>query len=104
MSDEEYEISYTKRSGNQVIHYGSIEERERRRQAQGQASSGSLASDAIQAGIAAGNINITDGWYINLVILKHNELPKSPGLILYQIFDHMAYVILILFYRGCIII
>lgn len=55
MSDEE-EISYTRRTKS--IHYGSLEQQEKDRVAKGQASTGSLATDAIQAGISAGNINI----------------------------------------------
>jgi U4/U6 small nuclear ribonucleoprotein PRP4 len=58
MSDEEETVTYTRQTKS--IHYGSLEEKEKQRLAVGQ-SSGSLASDAIQAGIAAGNINLTGG-------------------------------------------
>lgn len=46
-----------------VIHYGSLEEQERKRIESGETSSGSLAGDAIKSGISVGNINLgaTDG-------------------------------------------
>ena len=40
-----------------VLHYGSLEEQEKKRLESGQ-SSGSLAGDAIKSGITAGNINL----------------------------------------------
>ena len=40
-----------------VLHYGSLEEQEKRRLESGE-SSGSLAGDAIKLGISAGNINL----------------------------------------------
>ncbi|XP_064616387.1 U4/U6 small nuclear ribonucleoprotein Prp4-like [Liolophura sinensis] len=55
MSDDD-EPQY-KRS--KTLHYGSLEEQERRRLANPE-STGSLASDAIQAGVSAGNINLTE--------------------------------------------
>ena len=58
MSDDEETITYTRPTKS--IHYGSLEEKEKQRLSAGQ-TSGSLASDAIQAGIAAGNINLTGG-------------------------------------------
>lgn len=57
MSDEE-DVTYTRPTKS--IHYGSLEEKEKQRLSAGQ-TTGSLASDAIQAGIAAGNINLTGG-------------------------------------------
>ncbi len=59
MSDEETEIVYTRR--DRVIHYGSLEERERQRLADEGTGASSLSQQAIDAGIAAGNINITEG-------------------------------------------
>lgn len=56
MSDDD-EPQY-KRS--KTLHYGSLEEQERKRLANPE-STGSLASDAIQAGVSAGNINLTEG-------------------------------------------
>ena len=58
MSDDESEPVYIKRQ--KTIHYGSLEEKEKQRLANAH-SSGSLASDAVKAGIAAGNINISTG-------------------------------------------
>ena len=60
MSDDDSEVVYMRRSNANVLHYGSLEDQERRRM-QGAASSGSFASDAIQAGISAGNINVSSG-------------------------------------------
>ena len=51
MSDDEDTIHYVRR--NKPLHYGSLEEQERGRLMLGQ--------EAIQAGIQAGNINITQG-------------------------------------------
>ena len=62
MSDEESEVIYMRRTNANVLHYGSLEDRERQR-LQDTSTSGSLASDAIQAGISAGNINITAGRF-----------------------------------------
>ena len=56
MSDEEeQEVRYVKKQ--KVVHYGSLEEQERIRQAAGAKDSG---KDAIKAGIAAGNIVIAE--------------------------------------------
>ncbi len=58
MSDEE-EVTYVRRTKS--LHYGSLEEKEKQRLLVEKGTSGSLGSSAIQAGIAAGNINIGDG-------------------------------------------
>lgn len=72
MSDDELDLPVPKRS--KVLHYGSLEDQERRR-LNTDDTSGSMASDAIEAGIEAGNINITEGntWLGNLQTLhdKH---------------------------------
>lgn len=60
MSDDESEVLYMRRTNANVLHYGSLEDRERAR-LQDASSSGSMAADAIQAGISAGNINISTG-------------------------------------------
>ena len=63
MYDEE-SVRYVRRT--ESIHYGSLEEQEKKRIARGgSVNAGSLAIDAIQAGISAGNINITgkDGMH-----------------------------------------
>ena len=57
MSDDEDEVRYTKRT--KVLHYGSLEEKERERLTAG--AGDSLAGEAIKAGILAGNINISEG-------------------------------------------
>ena len=62
MSDEESEVIYMRRTNANVLHYGSLEDRERQR-LRDTSTSGSLASDAIQAGISAGNINVTAGRF-----------------------------------------
>jgi U4/U6 small nuclear ribonucleoprotein PRP4 len=54
MSDDE-EIHYVHKTKS--IHYGSLEQQERARVSKGE-TTGSLATDAIKAGISAGNINI----------------------------------------------
>ena len=60
MMDDDNEVTYMRRTKS--LHYGSLEEQEKRRQAGGgKSTSGSMAADAIQAGIAAGNINIGGG-------------------------------------------
>lgn len=58
MSDDENEVSYFKRE--KVLHYGSLEEKERQN-LNSENDSQSKTSSAIEAGIAAGNINISDG-------------------------------------------
>ena len=60
MSDDESEVVYMRRTSASVLHYGSLEDKERQRLHDG-STSGSMAADAIQAGISAGNINITAG-------------------------------------------
>ena len=57
MSDED-DIELVVPKKTRVLHYGSLEEKERARLASEQ-TSGSLASDAVQAGIESGNINIS---------------------------------------------
>ena len=54
---EEEGVGYVRRT--KAIHYGSLEEQERLRSSSGR----STTSSDVQAGIAAGNINISDGWY-----------------------------------------
>ena len=44
-----------------MVQYGSLEQKERQRLATGGGSEGSMAKDAIKAGMAAGNINISSG-------------------------------------------
>ena len=60
MSDGEEEIVYKRRTKS--IHYGSLQEQEEKRLARSSASGSragsSLASEAHEAGVAAGNINI----------------------------------------------
>ena len=74
MSDgEDEEVTFTRRE--RVIHYGSLEEQERQRLAGG-STAGSLAKDAIQAGIAAGNINITEGTVSFVCIAEKLVLPS----------------------------
>ena len=58
MSDGEQEVVYKRRIKS--LHYGSLQEQEEKRQSRG-GGSGSLAGDALEAGIAAGNININKG-------------------------------------------
>jgi len=61
-SDEEGDHQLiTKRQ--KVVQYGSLEQKERQRLATGGGSEGSMAKDAIKAGMAAGNINISSGEY-----------------------------------------
>ena len=55
MYEDEETVHYMRRT--ETVHYGSLEEQERRRLARG-GGAGSLASDTIKAGISAGNINI----------------------------------------------
>ena len=56
MSDEEEEVVYQRRT--KAIHYGSLQEQEEKRLAQGGSIGSSMSSTAISAGIAAGNISI----------------------------------------------
>lgn len=65
MSDDEDEVAYIRTSKEKVLHYGSLEETERARLSNAK-STGSLASDAIKAGIKAGNINISSGEVIEI--------------------------------------
>ena len=58
MADDQDEVHYVRTSKEKVLHYGSLEDAERRRLAN-KDSSGS--TDAVKAGIAAGNINISSG-------------------------------------------
>ena len=60
MSDDECEVVYMRRTTSNVVHYGSLEDQERKR-LQNVSSSKSMATDAIQAGISAGHINVTSG-------------------------------------------
>lgn len=62
MSDDEelMEVPYKR---HKPLIYGSLEERERQRVAN-RVTSGSLASEAIEAGKAAGNIVLSDGKYL----------------------------------------
>lgn len=59
-SDDESESQLIAKR-QKVIHYGSLEQKEKQRLAASTNSEGSLAGDAIKAGIQAGNINISSG-------------------------------------------
>lgn len=59
MSDEEDVAPAMKKSR---IFYGSLEEKERERLSSLTASRTASGSDAVKAGIEAGNINISSGW------------------------------------------
>jgi U4/U6 small nuclear ribonucleoprotein PRP4 len=69
-SDDEEELSVPQ--VKKPLKYGSLEEREKQRLAAG-SSSGSLASDAIKAGKAAGNINITEGGSYDIAEVDPSE-------------------------------
>lgn len=58
MSDEEDVAPAVKKSR---VFYGSLEEKERERLSANVASSTATGSDAVRAGIEAGNINISSG-------------------------------------------
>lgn len=58
MSDEEDVAPAVKKSR---VFYGSLEEKERERLSANVASSSTTGSDAVRAGIEAGNINISSG-------------------------------------------
>lgn len=58
MSDEEDVAPAVKKSR---VFYGSLEEKERERLSANVASSSATGSDAVRAGIEAGNINISSG-------------------------------------------
>ena len=58
MSDDEDEVAFTRKE--KVLHYGSLAEQEKAR-LDAAGSTGSLAQDAIKAGISAGNINLSSG-------------------------------------------
>ncbi|XP_053390817.1 U4/U6 small nuclear ribonucleoprotein Prp4-like, partial [Mercenaria mercenaria] len=62
-SDEESETQFIAKR-QKVLQYGSLEQKEKQRLAGG--SEGSLASEAIKAGIASGNINISAGATMDL--------------------------------------
>lgn len=66
--DEELNVPQVKKA----IVYGSLEEKEKLRLS-AISSSGSLASDAIKAGKAAGNINITEGGSYDIAERDPNE-------------------------------
>ncbi|KAK3587198.1 hypothetical protein CHS0354_016894 [Potamilus streckersoni] len=57
-SDDEGESVYVKKQ--KIVHYGSLEEKERQRLATG-ISLSSVSNDVVKAGIEAGNINISSG-------------------------------------------
>ena len=63
--DDEREAVYERRK---PILYGSLEEKERQRLTSHR-TTGSLASDAIEAGKAAGNINITSGMFYWILVM-----------------------------------
>lgn len=67
--DDEQEVAFERKK---TILYGSLEEREKQRLAS-QRTTGSLASDAIEAGKAAGNINITAGGTFDLPDDKESQ-------------------------------
>lgn len=60
MSDEEDAAPAVKKSR---VFYGSLEEKERERLSSEAASSTVAGSDAVKAGIKAGNINISSGGF-----------------------------------------
>ncbi|WAR31486.1 PRP4-like protein [Mya arenaria] len=64
-SDEEGEAQFIAKR-QKTVQYGSLEQKERHRLAVGGGGEGSLAGDAVKAGIAAGNINITSGATMDL--------------------------------------
>lgn len=59
MSDDEDVAPVVKRSR---VYYGSLEEKERERLISETANRMGSGSDAVKAGIEAGNINISSGW------------------------------------------
>ena len=63
--EEDEGVSYVRRT--KAIHYGSLEEHERMRSTGG----ASRAAADIQAGITAGNINISDGLYHSMKASIH---------------------------------
>eukprot|EP00058_Branchiostoma_floridae_P005347 XP_002590835.1 hypothetical protein BRAFLDRAFT_125722 [Branchiostoma floridae] len=63
MSDDEDVQLPSKKA--KIVHFGSLEEVERQRLAK-QEGQGSLGSDAVQAGILSGNINISEGETFDL--------------------------------------
>lgn len=65
MDSDEEEFTFEKK---RPILYGSLEEREKQRLTS-QRTTGSLSSDAIEAGKAAGNINITQGKQLTLLFM-----------------------------------
>lgn len=62
MSDDENEVSYYKK--DKVVHYGSFEEHHQNVDN----DSHRKTFSAIEAGIAAGNINISDGLHFSVVL------------------------------------
>ena len=79
MSDEEEEVVYQRRT--KAIHYGSLQEQEEKRLAQGGSIGSSMSSTAISAGIAAGNINInkSEDNYIRQKKLFNLQKTKKNG-------------------------
>ena len=73
MSDDESEVVYMRKTNTSVLHYGSLEEREKKRLAEGTTSTGSLSGDAVKAGIAAGNINVSSGMFLHM---KNRNAPS----------------------------
>ena len=72
MSDDDEEVIFTaKRS--RTLHYGSLQEQEERR---------NMGPNAIQAGITAGNINISSGnvlfvvWVLFVLIVSISRLAR----------------------------
>ena len=89
MSDDESEVVYMRRTNANVLHYGSLENKEKQRLQDG-STAGSMAADAIQAGISAGNINISAGRnklcdvkYLLLVCLFESRLKATTKCVLF---------------------
>lgn len=66
MSDDEEQVAYVRRT--KVLHYGSLEEQERKRLASGVKTS--LSERALNHGIESGHINISDGEIKALISIK----------------------------------
>lgn len=75
MSDEEDSAPAVKKSR---VFYGSLEEKERQRITMETASSATAGSDALKAGIRAGNINISSGEFYRQVVLLPAGHPAWP--------------------------
>ena len=63
-----------------MIHYGSLEQKEKQRLATSGSKEGSLAREAIKAGIQAGNINISSGILISCLSHFVSERKNSKNI------------------------